>query len=128
MDAATLAGTVSTVLFAAANLPMVVKAVRSGDLRSYSLSALVMGNVGNAVYTVYVLSLPFGPIWVLHGFYLTTMAIMLALYALSARSKNSRPGRGQRGHGGSPGQRASMAVPFPHGGHHRRPRASADGI
>ena len=27
MDAATLAGTVSTVLFAAANLPMVVKAV-----------------------------------------------------------------------------------------------------
>ena len=86
MDAATLAGAVSTVLFAAANLPMVVKAVRSGDLRSYSLSALVMGNVGNAVYTVYVLSLPFGPIWILHGFYLTTMAIMLVLYGVSAHA------------------------------------------
>jgi uncharacterized protein with PQ loop repeat len=120
MDAATLAGTVSTVLFAAANLPMVVKAVRSGDLRSYSLSALVMGNVGNAVYTVYVLSLPFGPIWVLHGFYLTTMAVMLALYGLSAHA--------QRGRAAIPGHGATTAVPFPHGGHGRRARASADRI
>ena len=96
MDAATLAGAVSTVLFAAANLPMVVKAVRSGDLRSYSLSALLMGNVGNAVYTVYVLSLPFGPIWILHGFYLTTMAIMLVLYARSEHARRrARSRRGQ---------------------------------
>ena len=93
MDAATLAGTVSTVLFAAANLPMVVKAVRSGDLRSYSPSALVLGNVGNLVYTVYVVSLPFGPIWVLHGFYLATMAIMLALYALSLHPRRGRRSR-----------------------------------
>jgi hypothetical protein len=90
MDAATLAGTVSTVLFAAANLPMVVKAVRSGDLRSYSASALILGNVGNLVYTVYVVSLPFGPIWVLHGFYLATMAIMLVLYAVSMRGPRRR--------------------------------------
>ncbi|HKP09060.1 MAG TPA: hypothetical protein VJU58_17560 [Microbacterium sp.] len=120
MDAATLAGTVSTVLFAAANLPMVVKAVRSGDLRSYSLSALLMGNVGNAVYTVYVLSLPFGPIWILHGFYLTTMAIMLALYGLSARARRIRAA--------TPGQGAVTAVPFPHGGHGRRTRASSIGL
>jgi uncharacterized protein with PQ loop repeat len=84
MNAATLAGMVSTVLFAVANLPMVVKAIRSGDLRSYSASALILGNVGNLVYTIYVLSLPVGPIWVLHGFYLTTMAIMLVLYASSS--------------------------------------------
>jgi len=120
MDAATLAGAVSTVLFAAANLPMVVKAVRSGDLRSYSFSALVMGNVGNAVYTVYVLSLPFGPIWVLHGFYLTTMAVMLALYGLSAHA--------WRGRAAIPGHDATTAVRFPHGGHGRRARASADRI
>ncbi|MBD3943200.1 hypothetical protein IF188_16015 [Microbacterium sp. NEAU-LLC] len=87
MDAAMLAGTVSTVLFAAANLPMLLKAVRSRDLRSYSASALVLGNVGNLTYTIYVVSLPFGPIWVLHGFYLVTMALMLVLYAVSARSQ-----------------------------------------
>lgn len=92
MDAATLAGTVSTVLFAAANLPMVVKAVRSGDLSSYSLSALALGNIGNLVYTVYVVSLPFGPIWVLHAFYLATMAIMLVLYALSVRARRRTRG------------------------------------
>ncbi|MDR7184740.1 uncharacterized protein with PQ loop repeat [Microbacterium trichothecenolyticum] len=120
MDAATLAGTVSTVLFAAANLPMVVKAVRSGDLRSYSLSALVMGNVGNAVYTVYVLSLPFGPIWILHGFYLTTMAIMLALYGVAAHA--------HRGRAATLGHGAMTAVPFGHGGHGRRARTGAGGI
>ncbi|MFD4960493.1 hypothetical protein [Microbacterium sp. NPDC058389] len=90
MDAAMLAGTVSTVLFAAANLPMLVKAVRSHDLRSYSASALIMGNLGNLVYTFYVVSLPFGPIWVLHGFYLVTMALMLVLYAVSARARRVR--------------------------------------
>jgi len=87
MDAAMLAGTVSTVLFAAANLPMLVKAVRSHDLRSYSASALLLGNIGNLVYTFYVVSLPFGPIWMLHGFYLVTMAVMLGLYAVSARTR-----------------------------------------
>ncbi|MFB7894015.1 hypothetical protein ACFC1I_17580 [Microbacterium sp. NPDC056044] len=120
MDAATLAGTVSTVLFAAANLPMVVKAVRSHDLRSYSLSALVMGNVGNAVYTVYVLSLPFGPIWILHGFYLTTMAIMLVLYGVSAHA--------HRGRAATTGHGAMTAVAFGHGGHGRRARTGAGGI
>jgi len=90
MDAAMLAGTASTVLFAAANLPMLVKAVRSHDLRSYSASALILGNVGNLVYTFYVVSLPFGPIWVLHGFYLVTMAVMLVLYAVSVRARRAR--------------------------------------
>ena len=85
-----LAGTVSTVLFAAANLPMLLKAMRSHDLRSYSPSALILGNLGNLVYTFYVVSLPFGPIWVLHGFYLVTMALMLVLYAVSARARRVR--------------------------------------
>ncbi len=80
MDVATLAGTVSTVLFATANLPMVLKALRSRDLESYSVSSLWLGNVGNVFHTFYVLSLPFGPVWILHGFYLVTMGAMLALY------------------------------------------------
>jgi hypothetical protein len=109
MDAAMLAGTVSTVLFAAANLPMLVKAVRSRDLRSYSASALVMGNVGNLFYTVYVVSLPFGPIWVLHGFYLVSMAVMLVLYAVSAWSRG--PARAQDS--GSTAHRRSSARVIP---------------
>jgi hypothetical protein len=126
MDAAMLAGTVSTVLFAAANLPMVVKAVRSGDLRSYSASALILGNAGNLVHTVYVVSLPFGPIWVLHAFYLATMAVMLALYAASMRGRRAAL-RSERA-APSPGGDGAAAVPFPHGGHDRRARTGSGGI
>jgi hypothetical protein len=130
MDAAMLAGTVSTVLFAAANLPMVVKAVRSGDLRSYSASALILGNAGNLVHTVYVVSLPFGPIWVLHAFYLATMAVMLALYTVSMRTRRAalRRERVMPGSAPSPGGDAAAAVPFPHGGHDRRARTGSGGI
>lgn len=79
MDLATLAGITSTALFAAANLPMLAKAIRTRDLRSYSMSALALGNIGNVVHTFYVVSLPFGPVWVLHAFYLVSMAVMMAL-------------------------------------------------
>src|SRR5699024_5458080 len=53
-----LAGTLSTVLFASSTLPMVIKAARTKDLSSYSLGNLVLANVGNAVHSVYVFSLP----------------------------------------------------------------------
>ena len=49
-----LAGSVSTAIFAVGMLPMVVKAVATRDLRSYSLSSLALVNVGNAVHSVYV--------------------------------------------------------------------------
>ena len=65
-----LAGTLATVVFAGSTLPMLRKAVRSRDLASYSTSQLVLANVGNALYSVYVFHLPPGPIWALHGFYL----------------------------------------------------------
>ncbi|WP_205835179.1 hypothetical protein [Microbacterium salsuginis] len=89
MDLPMVAGAASTVLFAAANLPMVVKAVRTRDLRSYSGTALVVGNMGNVVYTFYVLSLPWGPIWVLHGFYLVSMGVMLGLFTVVRRRTRS---------------------------------------
>ena len=65
-----LAGTLATVVFAGSTLPMLRKAVRSRDLASYSTSQLVLANIGNALYSVYVFHLPPGPIWALHGFYL----------------------------------------------------------
>lgn len=80
MELPVLAGIISTVLFASSNLPMLVKAARTKDLRSYSLSNLLLGNVGNAVHSIYVFSLPAGPIWVLHSFYIVAMLLMLIWY------------------------------------------------
>lgn len=84
-----LAGIASTVIFAASALPMLVKARRTMDLRSYSPGHLVLANVGNAVHSIYVLALPVGPIWALHGFYVVTSALMLLLYCTQRRSKRS---------------------------------------
>ncbi len=85
MEAAVLAGTVSTALFAASNAPMLVKAARTRNLASYSLANLVLANVANGIHTLYVLSLPAGPIWALHGFYVVTMAFMLVWYVRFVR-------------------------------------------
>jgi uncharacterized protein with PQ loop repeat len=73
----TLAGGVATLVFACATLPMLAKAVRSRDLTSYSTGNLVLANVGNAIYSVYVYQLPPGPIWFLHGYYLVSSGLML---------------------------------------------------
>jgi hypothetical protein len=75
-----LAGVASTALFVASTLPMLVKAHRTHDLSSYSLGHLLLANAGNLVHSVYVYSLPPGPIWALHGFYLTSTAIMLVWF------------------------------------------------
>ena len=77
MNAATLAGLASSLVFVASTLPMVVRAARTHDLSSYSRGHLVMTNAGNAVYTLYVLSLPVGPIWILHLVHTTVSAFML---------------------------------------------------
>jgi hypothetical protein len=77
MDLAVLAGVLSTGLFAMSYLPMLVKAARTKDLSSYSLGNLAITNAGNAVHSVYVFSLPLGPIWFLHTFYLVASALML---------------------------------------------------
>jgi hypothetical protein len=72
-----LAGTVATGVFVVSYLPMLLKAARSKDLSSYSGSSLVLANVGNLVQAVYVATLPPGPLWFLHGFYLVVSALML---------------------------------------------------
>jgi hypothetical protein len=75
-----LCGLVSTLVFVAGTLPMLVKAAQTRDLESYSLGNIVSSNVGNALNWVYVSSLPPGPIWWLHGFYTVTTALMLFWY------------------------------------------------
>ena len=81
---AILAGTASTLLFAASVLPMLLKAARTRDLSSYSRGNLVLANVGNLVHSVYVTQLPAGPIWALHSFYVVTSALMLVWHLLYA--------------------------------------------
>jgi hypothetical protein len=75
-----LAGTISTVVFACSAMPMLRKAAVTKDLSSYSLGNIVLANLGNVVHSVYVFHLPIGPIWVLHGFYLVSSALMLFWY------------------------------------------------
>jgi uncharacterized protein with PQ loop repeat len=77
---AVLAGSASTTLFVVSYLPMLIRAVRTRDLRSYSRSSLVIANVGNVVQAGYIISLPAGPLWFLHGFYLVASALMLGLH------------------------------------------------
>ncbi|MGC5172123.1 hypothetical protein ACLQ2Q_15885 [Microbacterium sp. DT81.1] len=95
MDIALIAGTVATVVFAVSNLPMLRKALRTRDVSSYSLLSLVMINAANLVYSLYVFSLPLGPIWALHTFYLVSCAIMLVLCLGQRRSAVRQSGRPQ---------------------------------
>ncbi|MES9558836.1 MULTISPECIES: hypothetical protein [unclassified Streptomyces] len=75
-----VAGTLSTVVFVASTLPMIVKAVRTRDLSSYSGGNLILSNTGNLLYGVYVVSLPVGPAWALYAFNLSVSATMLMLW------------------------------------------------
>ena len=88
------AGTVATIVFAASALPMLGKAARTKDLASYSRGHLVLANVGNLIYSLYVFHLPAGPIWLLHTFYAATSALMLfwsLRYGRSTATPRSAP-------------------------------------
>ena len=82
-----LAGLTSTTLFIVSYLPMLFRAFRTRDLESYSRPSLVLANVGNIIQAVYVYSLPVGPIWFLHAFYLGASALMLALHLRHTTTK-----------------------------------------
>ena len=90
MDVPILAGMISTVVFAVSNLPMLRKALRTRDVSSYSLSSIAMINAANVVYSLYVFSLPLGPIWALHTFYVVSCAIMLVLCVQTRSAAASR--------------------------------------
>jgi hypothetical protein len=78
MDTAFVAGSFSTALFVLSYLPMLVKAARTRDLDSYSRGQLILATAGNAINSLYVFSLPVGPIWFLHTFNLGCTLLMLA--------------------------------------------------
>src|SRR5689334_13322529 len=84
-----LAGIVSTAIFASSTLPMPTNALRTRDLASSSLGNLVLANAGNVVYSIYVLSLPVSPVWLLHAFNQTSTAFMLVCFLRYARAEVS---------------------------------------
>lgn len=75
-----IAGALSTIMFLLGTMPMLSKAYRTKDLASYSLSNILLINAGNVVHSIYVFSLPAGPIWLLHTFHLLSTALMLSWY------------------------------------------------
>lgn len=77
-----IAGFGSSLIFILSNFPMVAKAVRTRDLKSYSLGQILLANGGNLLYWLYVAGLPVGPIWFLHGFNTAVALLMLLLYLI----------------------------------------------
>ena len=75
-----IAGFLSTALFTLGTLPMLTKAFRTKNLASYSLGNILMSNIGNLIYSIYVFNLPPGPIWFLHGYNLLSTGLMLVWY------------------------------------------------
>ncbi|NJC97630.1 MAG: hypothetical protein C3F07_18805 [Anaerolineales bacterium] len=75
-----LAGFASSMIFISSNLPMLFKAFKTKDMSSYSLGYLILSNLGNTVYWLYVISLPIGPVWFLQAFFSTASALMLFCY------------------------------------------------
>jgi hypothetical protein len=73
-----VAGVISSLIFASATSSMVYKAWHTKDLHSYSKAQLILNNVGNVLHWFYIASLPFGPLWLLHGFFTMSMILMLA--------------------------------------------------
>ena len=96
MNMATLAGSFSTVIFVGSTFPMLVKAIRTRDLESYSRSQLVLANCGNVLNSLYVFSLPIGPIWILHIFNLASTLFMFVWhqrFAVGGEPLMGRPPR-----------------------------------
>ena len=77
-----IAGVLSSIIFASGTFSMLIKVVRTHDVDSYSLSSIILNNLGNLVYWLYVFSLPMGPIYFLHLFYTVAMIVMLLCFVL----------------------------------------------
>ncbi len=76
----TIAGFISTALYALGTLPMLAKAFRTRNLASYSLGNILLSNIGNIICSIYVFQLPPGPVWFLHIYNLLSTGLMLVWY------------------------------------------------
>lgn len=74
------AGFTSTAMFVTGNLPMLFKAYKTKNLKSYSFGHIALGTLGNLIYWLYIASLPFGPVWILQAFFTLSSLLMLFWY------------------------------------------------
>jgi uncharacterized protein with PQ loop repeat len=95
-----IAGSIATIVFASSTMPMLLKAWRTKDVKSYSLLNIILANIGNLFYTVYVMHLPLGPVWALHLFHCGSTGLMLYWYLryvlLSGPRRGSLASSGER--------------------------------
>jgi hypothetical protein len=80
MEPGVIAGTISTTIFTLSNIPMLLKAARTHNLHSYSYTYIIMNNLANLIHWLYISAMPFGPIWILHGFYTVSSVLILLWY------------------------------------------------
>jgi hypothetical protein len=80
----------STLLILGSMLPMAARAVRTRDMTSYGRGHLVLTNLGNLAHTVYVVSLPVGPVWALHSAHTGVAALMLVWHIRHAGAPERR--------------------------------------
>ena len=93
-DLAWLAGSAAAAIFMISQLPMLIKACRTKNLASYSFANIGLANLGNLLYAVYVVQVPIGPVWAIHGFNLTTSGLMLFWYLRHGRPADRSPATG----------------------------------
>jgi uncharacterized protein with PQ loop repeat len=84
-ELALFAGSAAAVIFMLSQLPMLAKACRTRNLTSYSFANIGLANLGNVLYAVYVVHVPLGPVWAIHGFNSTTSGLMLFWYLRHGR-------------------------------------------
>jgi hypothetical protein len=77
-------------IFAGSNFPMLWKVYRTRNVYSYSFLNVALVNAGNLIYWLYVISLPPGPIWILHSFYTISSGLLLVLYIRFRSGKCTR--------------------------------------
>ena len=97
-ELALLAGSAAAAIFMISQLPMLIKACRTKNLTSYSFANIGLANFGNLLYAVYLVNVPVGPVWAVHGFNLTTSGLMLFWYLRYRRpaGTQAQPPLGER--------------------------------
>jgi hypothetical protein len=76
LEPGVIAGTISTSIFMLSQVPMLLKAARTRSLSSYTFTQIMMNTGANLIHWCYISSLPFGPIYFLHGFSTMSTALM----------------------------------------------------
>ena len=80
-----LVGYLCASIFMLSRVPMLLKAIHTRDLRSYSPAHLVMSTCANLLFWIYVVGLPIGPVWILQIFFTITDVTMLTLCVAQLR-------------------------------------------